>query len=270
MLHAMQRNMKKKVSSALTFSGVLTITLLSQYALANEVVLSSHTMDDATSRSMEADYQKQVRQQNKQQALQAKQRQQQKQQRLQQVKRQPAAKAAPQQRVASPARRVPVAPQRRVAPPVHRPAVAPQRRPVPVARHAPPNHQSSGNIAPDAEELFRAASGGSVALISRLIGQGVNINASNRDRETALHMVAARGHYSALIYLINNGANINARTVKNWIPLHHAVRFRHTNIANYLIQRGSPAGARTSDGMSAVDMARNSRDQRMLSVLRAR
>jgi len=124
--------------------------------------------------------------------------------------------------------------------------------------------------APEADDLFMAAVSGNNGQIGRLVSQGLNINIANAERETALHMAAARGHYSTVIYLIHNGAHVNARTVKNWIPLHHAVRFRHANIANYLLQRGSSAGARTSDGLSAIDMARNVNDQRMLSIMGAR
>ena len=124
--------------------------------------------------------------------------------------------------------------------------------------------------APEADDLFMAAVNGNNGQIGNLVSQGLNINVANTERETALHMAAARGHYSTVIYLINNGAHVNARTVKNWIPLHHAVRFRHANIANYLLQRGSSSGARTSDGLSAVDMARNSNDSRMLSIMGAR
>ena len=124
--------------------------------------------------------------------------------------------------------------------------------------------------APNANDLFMAAVSGNNGQIANLISQGLNINIANSERETALHMAAARGHYSTVIYLINNGAHVNARTVKNWIPLHHAVRFRHANIANYLLQRGSSAGARTSDGLSAIDMAKNTNDQRMLSIMGAR
>jgi len=103
-----------------------------------------------------------------------------------------------------------------------------------------------------------------------LLSQGLDINISNQERETALHMAAARGHYSAVIFLVNKGAYVNARTVKNWIPLHHAVRFRHPNIVNFLVNHGSPAYSRTSDGLTAVDMARNVNDQRLLSILGAR
>jgi len=124
--------------------------------------------------------------------------------------------------------------------------------------------------APEADDLFMAAVSGNNGQIANLISQGLNINVANAEGETALHMATARGHYSTVIYLINNGAHVNARTIKNWIPLHHAVRFRHANIANYLLQRGSSAGARTSDGLSAIDMARNANDQRMLSIMGVR
>ncbi len=123
---------------------------------------------------------------------------------------------------------------------------------------------------PEADDLFMAAVNGNNAQIGKLLAQGLDVNVSNTERETALHMAAAKGHYSTVIYLINNGAYPLARTVKNWIPLHHAVRFRHYNIANYLVKRGSPVDEKTSDGLSAIDMARNLNDYRLLSILGAR
>lgn len=123
---------------------------------------------------------------------------------------------------------------------------------------------------PEADDLFLAATNGNNGQIGNLLAQGLDINIANAERETALHMAAARGHYSTVIFLIRNGAYTNARTIKNWIPLHHAVRFSHPNIVNYLIKRGSSAGVRTSDGLSAIDMAKNVNDYRLLSILGAR
>ncbi len=137
----------------------------------------------------------------------------------------------------------------------------------PIAGYLP---EQSAQITPEADDLFMAAFNGNNIQIGNLLAQGLDVNISNGERETALHMAAARGHYSTVIYLINNGAYPTARTVKNWIPLHHAVRFRHYNIANFLVKRGSPVGERTSDGLSAVDMARNVNDHRLLSILGAR
>jgi len=130
--------------------------------------------------------------------------------------------------------------------------------------------QQYAQAAPESDDLFLAAVNGNNAQIDKLLAQGLDINVANRERETALHMAAARGHYSTVIYLINNGAYIKARTVKNWIPLHHAVRFNHPNIVNFLLKRGSSAHDKTSDGLSAIDMARNVNDYRLLSILGAR
>lgn len=123
---------------------------------------------------------------------------------------------------------------------------------------------------PVAKDLFGAAKSGNVAQLRRLLSQGIDVNVSNRERETALHMAAANGHYSTVIFLVKNGAWIKAPTIKNWLPLHHAVRFRHANIANFLVQRGASPHVRTSDGMSAIRMARNIKDYQMLSILGAR
>ena len=123
---------------------------------------------------------------------------------------------------------------------------------------------------PSTEDLFNAAKSGNVAKIAALLGQGLDINVSNQQRETALHMAAARGQFSTVIYLVKHGAYVNAPTVKNWQPLHHAVRFGHPNIVNYLMQHHAKPYAQTSDGLSAVDMARNAKDYRILALLGAR
>lgn len=147
---------------------------------------------------------------------------------------------------------------------------AQRREAQPVVHRQLYNENSRADQIPEAEDLFAAAINGNNAQIGKLLSQGLDINVSNGERETALHMAAARGHYSTVIYLINNGAYVNARTIKNWIPLHHAVRFRHANIVNYLLQRGSSPVARTSDGLSSIDMAKNVNDYRLLSILGAR
>ncbi len=123
---------------------------------------------------------------------------------------------------------------------------------------------------PEADDLFAAANAGNVNQIRTLLSQGLDINTSNRERETALHIAAARGHYSAVIFLVNQGAYVNAKTVKNWVPLHHAVRFRHPNIVNFLVNHGASIYSRTSDGLTAMDMAKNMNNDRLLSILGAR
>ncbi|MCF6191128.1 MAG: ankyrin repeat domain-containing protein [Cocleimonas sp.] len=155
---------------------------------------------------------------------------------------------------------------RQTAPQVQRRTATP-----PVRHQAPSVRKPSAKApVPHADELFGAATYGNVNVITRLLQQGVNVNAANSERETALHMAAANGRYSAVIYLINHGANIRSRTINNWLPIHHATRFRKANIANYLMQKGSSPHARTSDGLSAIDMARTMGNQQLLGLFGAR
>ena len=133
-----------------------------------------------------------------------------------------------------------------------------------------PYQQAAAPVVPEKDDLFNAANSGNTQQLQKLISQGINVNAMNGERETALHMAAARGHFETVMLLVRSGANVNAQTVKNWIPLHHAVRFRHPNIVNFLIQNGAWANGRTSDGLSAIDMANNNRDYRILSIMNAR
>ena len=155
--------------------------------------------------------------------------------------------------------------------------VNPRKRPVQARRSAPPARKIAKPPAvnkkppiPHPDELFEAATSGNIPRISLLLQQGVNVNAANAHKETALHMAAARGHYSALIFLINNGANPFARTIKRWIPLHHATRFKHHNIANYLMKKGLSPHYRNSEGYSSIDMARTNHDWPLLNVFGAR
>lgn len=123
---------------------------------------------------------------------------------------------------------------------------------------------------PDADEFFNAAMTGNINRLSTLLRQGININVSNSQKETALHMAAARGQYSSVIFLMNNGANPFLKTVKQWLPIHHATRFRHADIANYLFKKGLSPHSKTSDGYSSIDMASANHDRRLLSVFGAR
>ena len=56
---------------------------------------------------------------------------------------------------------------------------------------------------PDPDAIFEAANRGDFREIAKLVKNGVNINQVNNQRETALHMAAAKGHYSTVIYLVN-------------------------------------------------------------------
>ena len=105
------------------------------------------------------------------------------------------------------------------------------------------------------ERLFKAAKSGNMAQLNLLLKQGAQINATNANRETALHAAAALGQYAAVRLLLQQGANPNATTSNGWTPLHSAARFRHPQIAKLLVTRGSHINATNKQGKTAVALA---------------
>jgi ankyrin repeat protein len=129
------------------------------------------------------------------------------------------------------------------------------------------NAQQPAPARPNPEELFAASLRGDIRTVQRLVKERINVNHSNSDSETALHMAASRGHLSVVIFLLNNGANINSRTRNNWIPLHHAVRFNRPQVANYLMAKGAPPHFKTGDGLDSFDIAVNMSNMRMINMV---
>lgn len=117
------------------------------------------------------------------------------------------------------------------------------------------------------EALFLAAHLGHMPSIVDLVQRGANVNYANKDRETPMHAAAARGHLQVIQYLLSRRANMNPRTVQNWIPLHHAVRFGHAHVVNYLLAHRAPLYVRTRTGQTVFDIAKSTRDARMINLL---
>ena len=117
------------------------------------------------------------------------------------------------------------------------------------------------------EELFEAAHLGYMPIVVDLVTRGANVNYANGKRETAMHGAAARGHLHIIKYLRARGAHMNPRTVENWIPLHHAVRFGHEHIVRYFLASGAPANFQTRTGQTAFDIAKSTRNARIINLL---
>ena len=117
------------------------------------------------------------------------------------------------------------------------------------------------------EALFIAAHLGHMPSIMDLVQRGANVNHLNQDREAPMHAAAARGHLRVMQYLVSQRAYLHPRTVQDWIPLHHAVRFGHAHIVNYLLGNGAPLYARTRTGQTVFDIAKGTRDVRMMNML---
>ncbi|MEE9303826.1 MAG: ankyrin repeat domain-containing protein [Thiotrichaceae bacterium] len=116
-------------------------------------------------------------------------------------------------------------------------------------------------------KLFYASKGGYLQTVKQLIEMGADVDSTQSSKETSLHAAASTGKLDVVKYLRQKGAKQNPRTRTGWIPLHHAVRFGHVQIVNYLLSTGTPLYLRTNMGQNVFDLAKATKNQRMLNVL---
>ncbi|MCK5902010.1 MAG: ankyrin repeat domain-containing protein [Cocleimonas sp.] len=151
-----------------------------------------------------------------------------------------------------------------VAPaPVHRivrPAPVPANLP---AWRRPVSHTMTRG---SQDAIFAAAKTNNLRLVKQLITEGADVNYRNFNGETALHIAASLGNMAMVQYLLAHGGQLHSRTAKQWQPIHHSIRFDRAIVANYLLSRGASMRTKTSDGLTALDLAKASKNQRIKSI----
>jgi ankyrin repeat protein len=92
-----------------------------------------------------------------------------------------------------------------------------------------------------------------------LIAKGLDVNARDNFRRTALHDAAVAGGVEMALLLIAHGADVNAvQDYERLTPLHEAIRSNSVEIAEALIDAGADVNAKTAYGYSALKEAQES------------
>ncbi len=118
------------------------------------------------------------------------------------------------------------------------------------------------------DAIFPAAKEGNLKLLKELLAEGTEVDHRNFNGETVLHVAASRGDLAMVKYLVGAGADVNAQTGKKWQPIHHAMRFDHPAVANYLIKHNASPLTKTSDGLSALELAKESKKTAMQNIIK--
>ena len=94
-----------------------------------------------------------------------------------------------------------------------------------------------GPVQADKESPLHAAVRlGRLDDIQRILeGKVIDINDTNANHETPLHLACALGHKHIVHTLISNGADMYKKDNLNNAPIHRAVSKRHVDIMDYLI-----------------------------------
>ena len=90
-----------------------------------------------------------------------------------------------------------------------------------------------------------AAFRGDAAAVINLLERGADVNARDRDGDTALMFAAFRGHTLVVALLLQYGANVYARARNGWTAKKAAQSSLHHQIADTL-RRAESEGARAT------------------------
>jgi len=110
------------------------------------------------------------------------------------------------------------------------------------------------------ERLFEAIEDDKPLVAEGIVARGkVNLDARNKDRETALHRAIEKGYKELAAMLVRAGAPLGALTQTGETPLHYAALYAETDFMELLLdgKPGSKADvrARNDDGESVLQWA---------------
>lgn len=101
-------------------------------------------------------------------------------------------------------------------------------------------------------DFIAAAAKGDKTRFESLLADGVNINARDKFRGTALIEASTSGFLEMVKVLINKGADVDAKNEGGWTALICAASKGHNEIVMFLLEKGADGEAKNAVGMSAL------------------
>lgn len=101
--------------------------------------------------------------------------------------------------------------------------------------------------------LLESVTSGDLNAVKQCVESIADINAVNKDDETALMVASKMGYLEIVKYLVDNDFEVNARvTFGNETALILASQYGHLEIVNFLISRGAEKNAQDYFGFTAL------------------
>jgi ankyrin repeat protein len=104
--------------------------------------------------------------------------------------------------------------------------------------------------------LFSATQADKFGLVELFLKYTVpeEVNSSDGDGFTALHIASEHCNFKMVKLLIKNGANVNSLTNDRWTALHFAIQYDCRKISRYLVLKNANLTVVTNDGYSIFDL----------------
>jgi len=113
-------------------------------------------------------------------------------------------------------------------------------------------HEASSAANSDSTAFMDAAMSGDMNTVTRLLDQGVDVNAKDAGGSTALMYASWRGYVEIVKRLLGKDANVNAQDSHGMTALGHASQEGHADIVKLLIDNGADVNAKDEDGMTIL------------------
>ena len=115
--------------------------------------------------------------------------------------------------------------------------------------------------------LLRTKERESEREVAKLSSEDVDINAKDKDGNTALHIAVAQGNKKEVEVLLSKGADVNAKDKLGNMPLHRALARRSREIIELLLSRGAHVNAKDQNNNTALHRAVVAANRDLVEVL---
>jgi hypothetical protein len=109
------------------------------------------------------------------------------------------------------------------------------------------------------KELRVAVSTNDATITKVLLAAGAKVNATDKDKETALHSAASGGSTMVAEVLLEAGADVNARDEEGLTPLHTAAAWGHVELTRVLLAAGADVNASSNSRQTPLHMVASRR-----------
>ena len=110
-------------------------------------------------------------------------------------------------------------------------------------------------------------SGFPIEVFSNLISKGQDIEATDHDGQTPLHLAAFLDLKLHVQVLINNRADLDSKDQKGNTPVHYASELNHCECLKLLIDNGASVNLTNIDGRTPLHLAAENRNAKVVGML---
>ena len=121
----------------------------------------------------------------------------------------------------------------------------------------------------DIRDILYAAQKGNIKKVKALINAGIDVNAEDKNGNTALMCAAAYGYTDTVNLLIDKGADVNARSNDGVTALMRVAWYGKTDVAKVLIKAGADLELKDNNEQTALMKAVSKGNTEIVNLLKA-